>query len=342
MNKILEDLHIYQPEKNNLLKNLLKKPIREPRDVMPHTFSSKPYAIEQADLLHLPDDDGYKYLLVVVDIATRRCDAQPIKTRSAEVVKKALQTIFRRGKIKQPLRLEVDDGSEFKGAFKDFFQNHFYIVSKIPARHRQQSVVETKNYQIGKILNSRMLTEEINNNVESVSWVDIVPKVIDLVNQYLSITPMPINPELPPKTNPFTSELLKVGQRVRVQLDNPVRFVDGKKLFGKFRTGDIRWSKEGHTITQIYINPNQPPMYQVDNDTRVAYTKYQLQPIHENEVRPTQQSQRKFVVKQLLQRIKKKNKIYFKVLWDDGSITEEPRTSLMKDIPLLIQQFEEA
>ncbi len=76
MNKILEDLHIYQPEKNNLLKNLLKKPKREPRDVMPHTFSSKPYAIEQADLLHLPDYDGYKYLLVVVDIATRRCDAQ--------------------------------------------------------------------------------------------------------------------------------------------------------------------------------------------------------------------------------------------------------------------------
>ena len=71
---------------------------------------------------------------------------------------------------------------------------------------------------------------------------------------------------------------------------------------------------------------------------------YHRQEINEtmNEVRPTQQSQRKFVVKQLLQRIKKKNKIYFKVLWDDGSITEEPRTSLMKDIPLLIQQFEEA
>jgi hypothetical protein len=38
----------------------------------------------------------------------------------------------------------------------------------------------------------------------------------------------------------------------------------------------------------------------------------------------------------------KKKKIYYKVLWDDGSTTEEPRDMLYKDVPQLIDDFEEA
>jgi hypothetical protein len=39
---------------------------------------------------------------------------------------------------------------------------------------------------------------------------------------------------------------------------------------------------------------------------------------------------------------KKNKKIYYKVQWDDGSTTEEPRDMLYKDVPQLIDDFEEA
>lgn len=344
MNKILTELKILKEEKeNSLVKNLIKAPIKEPNSVMPHTNAPIENAVQQADLLFLPNDDGYKYLLVVVDIATRKVDAEALKSKESKEVKKAMERIYRRGILKTPLRLEVDAGNEFEGQFKAYFNPMLDLVKKIVGRHRQQSVVETKNYQIGKILNTRMLVEEINNKgIVSRSWRDIVPKVIKLINKYFSHNPKEIGIDESIKTNKFTSNILSVGTRVRYQLDNPIDYVNENNLSGRFRAGDIRWSKTIHTITSFYLRPAQPPMYQLDDDTRVAYTKYQLQVVKGDEIAPSTESQKKFIVQRLLRRFtdKKTKKVYFEVLWGDNSKTNEPRSSLIKDIPLLIEQFE--
>ena len=61
MNSILNELGILQDKKeNSLLNNLTRPPPKEPRNMMPHTTASKIFAVEQADLLHLPNDDGYR------------------------------------------------------------------------------------------------------------------------------------------------------------------------------------------------------------------------------------------------------------------------------------------
>jgi hypothetical protein len=81
-------------------------------------------------------------------------------------------------------------------------------------------------------------------------------------------------------------------------------------------------------------------MYQVDNNTNVAYTKNQLQVVKENEVKPTTKGQTKFIINKILEKIKKKGKIFYKVLWDDKSETIEPRSMLVEDVPDLINTFE--
>ena len=177
MNKILDELKLQDKDENSFLNNLTKIPTKEPRDVMPYTYAIKAFVTDQADLLFLPNDNGYKYLLVIVDIATRTCDAEPLKSKDSESVKEALIKIFKRGIIKQPKGLEVDSGAEFSGAFKTHFERVLRIITKVTGRHRQQSVVETKNHQIGTILNKRMLAEEINNDATSRNWVDIRKKV---------------------------------------------------------------------------------------------------------------------------------------------------------------------
>jgi hypothetical protein len=81
-------------------------------------------------------------------------------------------------------------------------------------------------------------------------------------------------------------------------------------------------------------------MYQLDNNRNVAYTRYQLQVVDENEKRPNVSGQKKHLIDKLTKRFKKNNKIFFTVKWSDGTYTDEPRTNLMKDVPKLVEQFE--
>jgi hypothetical protein len=57
---------------------------------------------------------------------------------------------------------------------------------------------------------------------------------------------------------------------------------------------------------------------------------------------PSTSSENKYIIKKLLKRFKLKNKVYFEVLWGDNSKTNEPRSNLIKDIPLLIEEFEKS
>lgn len=170
---IFDELGISKKGENSLLKNLLAIPPKEPRDVGVHTVGAKLFATEQIDTLYLPEDpSGNKYLLVIVDIGSRLCDCEPMKTRDAKTTTKSLEKIYKRGIVKRPKRIEVDDGTEFRGEFEKHFKKFCIILRKVPGRSRQQSVVETKNQQIGKILNAKMTAEELNNDETSKDWVD--------------------------------------------------------------------------------------------------------------------------------------------------------------------------
>ena len=52
------------------------------------------YICHQADILFLPSDRGYKYLLVVVDISTRLIDAEQLKDKNASSVVKGFKKII--------------------------------------------------------------------------------------------------------------------------------------------------------------------------------------------------------------------------------------------------------
>ena len=82
-------------------------------------------------------------------------------------------------------------------------------------------------------------------------------------------------------------------------------------------------------------------MYQVDNDGNVAYTRNQLQVVLANEKKPSKKLRKRQIVEKILKRIVKGKTVSFEILWDTGEVTTEPRTSLIKDIPGLIEEFED-
>ena len=350
-NQILEELDIIPKNtdhKNNVLTKLTEVPLKEKHIDMPKTTAPVENIYHQADLLFLPEDDGYKYLLVVVDLATHKTDFEPLQNKLSRTVATAINKIYSRrvtdGKYlsSTPKVLEVDDGSEFKGDFARVFKfKNVKIRNKVAGRHRQQATVESMNGIISRLVQRRMLAEEITHNETSRSWVDILPKLRQLINKHYAHEPRPMadgNTDIRCKKD--TCNVLDVGTRVRVKLDNPKDLVTNKTLHGKFRVGDIRWENKIRTITRIFLRPNQPVMYQVDNNDNVAYTKLQLQVVGDDEVQPNMEGNRLMEVKQILKKLKKKNRVYYEILWSDDTTSEEPRTQLIKEIPDMIKDFE--
>ena len=70
----------------------------------------------QADLADMQTisryNDGYNYILTVIDILSRYAWARPLKTKRGQEVAAAFESIFSEGRI--PERLQTDQGKEFE------------------------------------------------------------------------------------------------------------------------------------------------------------------------------------------------------------------------------------
>jgi hypothetical protein len=300
----------------------------------------------QADILFMPEDDGFRYALVVCDVAgDRATDAEPLKDKSNATVLKAFKTIFKSKYLKPPSSmLSCDSGVEFKGTVKKFFNDMgVHVRYGKPDHHQSQASVEAKNHIIGKALHMRMNAQELETNEPSTEWVEFLPHLMSELNKRLKKNGRKkfTNYTAPPLVNNINKELLDEGTVVRVKLDAPKDIATTKKLHGKFRASDLRWTTETTKITQAILRPDQPPMYLTEKYPHTAYYREDLQVVDSNETHnPTDFVVNKQIVLKLLERKKEKNKILFRVLWRNKTESWEPRTQLMKDIPDMVKSFE--
>jgi len=266
--------------KPSTVKNLMTPPKKEKRKEMPHLRSFTPNMTHQVDILYLPNDKGYKYALVVVDVNTKMADAEPLKTHSSEEVVKAIDKIYNRKILKKPsMFINVDNGSEFKGSFTKWAKkNKIAIRTGMTNRHRQQALVEYINLVIGRAIFIRMNAEELQNKKETVGWTKYLSNIINIYNQHVIDTYEPLTTSKIFKNSmpSTTDKLLEIGTLVRTIKNYPDNLYK-KRQDSKFRTGDIRYNVEPKPITNIIIEPNQPVMYQINNNNKVAYTIQQLQ-----------------------------------------------------------------
>ena len=339
-------------KEKSTLENLLTIPIKDTGKSKPHINVGEANYMYQVDTLYLPQDSKKddKYLIVMVDLATGAMDAIPTKVRDSETASKAVQKMFK-GKYlkKKPYTIEVDDGTEFKGDFLTAMKKLDVVVrTKRPGRSRQQASVEGMNGILGKLLNRAMLVDEINTGVKSTNWLDHLPRAIALINKRLTHKPKDLSKAevtcgKDKKTGTDSCDLIPEGTKVRVISDKPRDFITGKALHGKFRSGDSRWEKEVRTVDQFLLLPGNPPLYKISGIHNATYTKNQLQIVPENEKLPSQKHQKVFIVEKIIGKRKNKNKIEYLVKWKGypaSQNTYEPRTSLIKDIPEMITEFE--
>ena len=154
----------------------------------PHWTVEKPNEIHQADLLFLPHDTvrrkTFKYALVVVDVASRYKDAEPLTSKESSEVAKSFEKIYSR-KLKWPARIIIDPGKEFMGHVTSLMKRHNVVIQRSEAgNHRAQAFVERANRTLSERLFSFQYGKEMSSddNERSREWVERLPAVLKSMN----------------------------------------------------------------------------------------------------------------------------------------------------------------
>jgi hypothetical protein len=286
---IREFVDSLKSNKQTELKSLYKKPMPETRDDMPVSQVFKKNIFHQADVLYLPEDKNFKYLLVVVDLYDRSVDAEPLKdilSKENDVLQ-GFKKIYSRKYLKLPKIITLDRGSEFvQSSIYDYFKkNKVNVKYALSGRSRQLANVERMNQKIGTILLKRQASQELLTGEVSKEWVDDIKPLIKLLNERKKT---PLNSEISPdiQISDYSKDLFPIGTKVRLKLDKPIDTVKGNRLHGNFRSADIKWTTKVYKITQVFLKPSSPPLYLTDADDNIGRTKQQLQKVSGNETEP--------------------------------------------------------
>ena len=328
-----------------------------------------------ADLLYLPEDSKtkYKYLLVVTDLANNNFDVAPLRDRDSKTVLDAMIKMFKNSHyIKKPMSsISVDSGSEFKDVFASWCKNNnIFLKVSMPARHSQQSNVESLNRVLGRVLNNYMNQQEFKSGKSYHDWVDALPIVVKELNdirdkslpkdiyevKYSNFDPATTEVKTTEELNPKYIEInelftgltdgkeyemqlpkFKVGDVVMRLLDKPKNILGHNENTDQFREGDVRYDfNQPRKITRILYMNNEPYYrYILNGFPNVSYSA--------SELRKTKEKVEKHIINRISDRFKKNGQTYYKVHWKDAKNNKpswEPRDELIKDIPDLVEAYD--
>jgi len=239
MNKLLDKLGIDEtftkPQKKQKIFNKVKDNVPPIED---YNY--------MADLLELPKTKkGFKWCLVVVDLADDTFDIEPLKNKESNTTLQGLKSIFKREILKKPkMSLTTDNGTEFKSVFNKYLTdsniNHKFTH---PYRHKQIANVESLNKQLGRLFNGYMNAKEKQTGKRYNEWTDIIKVVRDELNK-IREKPLPENifDISPPEFDLTATPKFKEGDVVYYALDYPQDALGNKQDTSKFRMGDHRFS----------------------------------------------------------------------------------------------------
>jgi hypothetical protein len=273
--------------KNDIVNQITKKP-KFKNNMYGHYTSPYEGYKAQADLIEMPLNDNYKYILIIVDIFNRKIDMEPLKDKKALTILNAFKKILTRNIIKKMEILCVDNGNEFKGSFYNYLHDeNIFIIYSI----KYLGIIDSKIGLVSRILNKIMLKQKINN--EKMNWLTYLFDVRDYVNntyslknikEYKNTTPIlkrlnikkvdiKINKEIT-KEKGSKIEILPINSKVRYyryNLDDDTYYKDGRK-----REGDIRWSPHIYKIVKIIIRNDSPVYYKLDGINNNIFIRQEL------------------------------------------------------------------
>ena len=269
------------------------------------------------DVLFLPEtptkkknDKGYKYLFVIVDLATDEFDMEPMKELNSEATLLAMKTCFKRSYLNKPeYSLKTDGGAEFKGVFNKYLYDQNILHKGIVAgRHSSMGNVESLNRQLSRLLNLYMNGIEEETGKKYTNWLPAVAIIRkDLNKLRKKKLPTNINTHEYPLPNDHTTKQtevvttkkvgkktiknveikeenilikpkFKVGDYVYRYLDHPKNALGKRQNTENRREGDYLWNKTPDRIKDIFTMGGSGPLfrYYLEGVRDATYTSKQL------------------------------------------------------------------
>jgi transposase InsO family protein len=114
-------------------------------------------------------NNGYKYILVVIDVFSKFVWTEPLKTKTSGEMIKALKTIFERAP--RPLKFRTDRGTEYcsksvKSYFKTLGLEHF-VTQNLGKSNYAERVIKTLRSRIAQYSNWKQTHQ----------WIDVLPEI---------------------------------------------------------------------------------------------------------------------------------------------------------------------
>ena len=274
---------------NEELANELHKPLRK-KFKKRTVFVRKANDTWNADLVDVQAlsefNDGYKYILMVIDVFSKFGMAVPLKTKSAEEVTPAFASLLKNHK---PNRLWTDKGSEFynEKMKKLLADNGIKLYSTQNAE--KGSIIERWN----RTIKTRMWKYFSANNTSR--YIDILPT---LIHKYNTSTHRSIKctPTVAQKSSSHDQVFRNLYGKTILKLPIPkftvgdiVRIFKKKKTFEKGYT--TNFTEELFTIKKV--NKTNPPTYSIvdllDDPVKGSFYEPELQKAHQETFRINQE-----------------------------------------------------
>lgn len=250
-------------------------------------FSRRSYVMRginetfQADLIEMipfsRENRGYNYILMVIDVFSKRAWAKALKNKTGKEVTQAMSSIFKENPINVPRNLHTDEGKEF---YNQHFQrlmkrhaiNHYSTFSKMKA-----SIVER--------LNRTFLTKLWRkfNLQGSHKWLTQLQPIIhqynSTIHRTIKMRPIDVNKQNQDqllRTVYKQNQTIKLNKRNKFKLNDFVRISKFKSIFEKGYTPN--WSTEIFRIAKIL--PTEPVTYHLvdlnDNVIKGCFYSHEL------------------------------------------------------------------
>jgi hypothetical protein len=314
----------YNIDKN--LKNLVK--INKPKVYT--KFNDIILKIEnmqhQMDVLYLPEtDEGYKYLLNIIDLYTKKVDFEPLKSIKQIDIIKALDNIYKRKILRLPfLLMSSDNGKEFGAdVSKYFYKKNIGYKRSEPYKHSQNAVIEAFNREMSKILNLYMFYKEREEGHIYKNWSDIIEDLRGILNEDKKPKKFNMDEEIKMFKTPYKNNKFNIGDLVYYKSQVPLNSFFEPQPTKNFRKGDIRYNQP-KKIINIFLYPRGIIKYKLEGVNRTVYD--------ENDLLKADEKNIKYIVEKIKGKKTIKNKVHYLIKWKGyKEETYEPKTSLIKD-----------
>jgi len=254
-----------------------------------------PNDTHQADVMYLPSDYGFRYVLNVIDVATRFKASHPLKNITGSAVMNGFRYIYDNTLLDVPKKLMLDGGKEYNESVRELFEKEgTRVIIAMKHNHKDQAFVERFNRTLAERL-FRYMEHVENENVEksqkdirvrdiglnykkkdeakftNSSWYKHLQKVVTQLNnedtRMIGMSPVEamklhyVEQPVDKKSEPDVVKY-KTGDVVKYYLFGD-QTVDGKR-----RATDRKWSYNTYVIKRIDEQEGRPVFYYIgpDND----------------------------------------------------------------------------